>query len=92
LFYKWIKQHLKIKSFYGTSQNAVFCQIWIALCMYLIIAIAKKRWKIDQSLYSFSQLCGITPFEKVPLNELFSKSSISVPIDDSPNLFSNNNF
>ena len=91
LFYKWIKQHLKIKSFYGTSQNAVFCQIWIALCMYLIIAIAKKRYKIDQSLYSFSQLCGITPFEKVPLNELFSKTSISVPVDDFPNLFSNNN-
>lgn len=91
LFYKWIKQHLKIKSFYGTSQNAVFCQIWIALCMYLIIAIAKKRYKIDQSLYAFSQLCGITPFEKVPLNELFSKSSISVPVDDFPNLFSNNN-
>lgn len=90
LFYKWIKQHLKIKSFYGTSQNAVFCQIWIALCMYLIIAIAKKRYKIDQSLYSFSQLCGITPFEKVPLNELFSKSSIPVPVDDFPNLFSNN--
>jgi len=90
LFYKWIKQHLKIKSFYGTSQNAVFCQIWIALCMYLIIAIAKKRYKIDQSLYSFSQLCGITPFEKVPLNELFSKTSIPVPVDDFPNLFSNN--
>ncbi|MBN2729930.1 MAG: IS4 family transposase, partial [Bacteroidales bacterium] len=90
LFYKWIKQHLKIKSFYGTSQNAVFCQIWIALCMYLIIAIAKKRYKIEQSLYSFSQLCGITPFEKVPLNELFSKTSIPVPVDDFPNLFSNN--
>lgn len=90
LFYKWIKQHLKIKSFYGTNQNAVFCQIWIALCMYLIIAIAKKRYKIDQSLYSFSQLCGITPFEKVPLNELFSKTSIPVPVDDFPNLFSNN--
>ena len=91
LFFKWIKQHLKIKSFYGTSQNAVYCQIWIALCTYLILAIAKKWWKIDQSLYSFSQICGITPFEKVPLNELFSKSSTSVPVDDIPNLFSNNN-
>jgi hypothetical protein len=92
LFFKWIKQHLRIKSFYGTSQNAVFCQIWTALCMYLIIAIAKRRCKIDQSLYSFSQICGITPFEKVPLNELFSKSSTPVPVDDSPNLFSNNHF
>lgn len=92
LFFKWIKQHLRIKSFYGTSQNAVFCQIWIALCMFLILAIAKKRWKIDQTLYSFSQICGITPFEKVPLNELFSRSSTIVPIDDTPNLFSDNNF
>jgi len=92
LFFKWIKQHLKIKSFYGTSQNAVFCQIWIALCMYLLLAIAKKRCKIEQTLYSFSQICGITPFEKVPLNELFSKTSTSVPVDDFPNLFSNNHF
>jgi len=92
LFFKWIKQHLRIKSFYGTSQNAVFCQIWIALCMFLILAIAKKRWKIDQTLYSFSQICGITPFEKVPLNELLSRSSTIVPIDDTPNLFSNSNF
>ena len=92
LFFKWIKQHLKIKSFYGTSQNAVFCQIWIALCMYLLLAIAKKRCKIEQTLYSFSQICGITPFEKVPLNELFSKTSTSVPVDDFPNLFSNNQF
>lgn len=89
LFFKWIKQHLKIKSFYGTSQNAVYCQIWIALCTYLILAIAKKWWKIDQSLYSFSQICGITPFEKVPLNELFSKSKEVSQSDDFPNLFSN---
>ncbi len=89
LFFKWIKQHLRIKSFYGTSQNAVYCQIWIALCTYLILAIAKKWWKIDQSLYSFSQICGITPFEKVPLNELFSKSTELSQSDDLPNLFSN---
>jgi IS4 transposase len=92
LFYKWIKHHLRIKTFYGTSQNAVFCQIWIALCMFLILAIAKKRWKIEQSLYSFSQICGITPFEKLPLNELLSKSPMIVPIDDASNLFSSSNF
>lgn len=91
LFFKWIKQHLRIKSFYGTSQNAVYCQIWIALCMYLVLAIAKKWWKIDQTLYSFSQICGITPFEKVPLNELFSKSPEQSQFDDFPNLFSNSN-
>lgn len=90
LFFKWIKQHLKIKSFYGTSQNAVYCQIWIALCTYMILAIAKKWWKIDQSLYSFSQICGITPFEKVPLNELFRKSDKLSQSDDFPNLLSNN--
>lgn len=90
--FKWIKQHLKIKSFYGTSQNAVYCQIWIALCTYLLIAIAKKRYNIEQSLYLFSQICGITPFEKMLLNELFSKSSLSVPIDDFPNLFSCSDF
>jgi hypothetical protein len=89
LFFKWIKQHLRIKSFYGTSKNAVYCQIWIALCTYLILAIAKKWWKIDQSLYSFSQICGITPFEKVPLNELLSKSTGLSQSDDYPNLFSN---
>ena len=89
--FKWIKQHLKIKSFYGTSQNAVYCQIWIALCTYLLIAIAKKRYNIEQSLYTFSQICGITPFEKIPLNELFSRTSFSAPIDDSPNLFTINN-
>jgi len=76
----------------GTSQNAVFCQIWIALCIFLIIAIAKNRWKTDQSLYSFSQICGITPFEKVPLNEPISKSPAMVPFDDTPNLFSNSHF
>ena len=90
LFFKWIKQHLKIKSFYGTSQNAVYCQIWIALCTYLLIAIAKNRYNIEQSLYSFSQVCGITPFEKMPLNELFSRISTIVPFDNSPNLFNFN--
>ena len=54
LFFKWIKQHLKIKSFYGTSRNAVYSQIWIAICTFLLIAIAKKKYKIEQSLYAFS--------------------------------------
>lgn len=56
LFFKWIKQHLKIKSFYGTSRNAVYSQIWIAICTYLLIAIAKKKMRIEQSLYTFSKL------------------------------------
>ncbi|MBN1597316.1 MAG: hypothetical protein JW894_03415 [Bacteroidales bacterium] len=82
----------KIVLWYESKCNAEFCQIWITLWMFLILAIAKKRWKIDQSLYSFSQSCGITPFEKVPLNELFSRSPTLVPIDDAPNLFINSNF
>jgi hypothetical protein len=81
-----------IKSVYGTSQSAVFYQIWIALSMYLIIAISKKRWRIDHFLTSSSQIYVITLFKKAPLNELFTKSSPSVPVDDSPNLFKDNHF
>jgi transposase len=72
LFFKWIKQHLKIKSFYGTSENAIHCQIWIAICSYLIVAIAKKKLKIQQTLYSFLQVISISIFEKEPINQLVS--------------------
>ena len=58
LFFKWIKQHLRIKSFYGSSRNAVYSQIWIAICTFLLIAIAKKKYKIEQSLYTFHRLWG----------------------------------
>jgi hypothetical protein len=71
LFFKWIKQHLHIKSFYGTSQNAVYCQIWIAVCTYLLIAIAKKKLNLAISLYTFAQTLGLTLFEKTPVKELF---------------------
>ena len=72
LFFKWIKQHLKIKSFYGTSENAIHCQIWIAICSYLIVAIDKKKLKIQQTLYSFLQIISISIFEKEPINQLVS--------------------
>ncbi len=71
LFFKWIKQHLRIKSFYGTSRNAVYCQIWIAICMYLLVAILKKRLKLEHSLYTLLQVFSLTLFEKVTINELF---------------------
>ncbi len=71
----------------GTSQNVVYCQFWIALYTFLLIEIAKKRFNIEQLLYSFSQICNIIYFEKIPLNELFSKYSLSIPIDNYPNLF-----
>lgn len=90
LFFKWIKQHLHIKSFYGTSENAVYTQIWIAVCSFLLIALAKKKWNLDQSLYTISQTIGFVLFEEIPLNQLFSKSKNLVPVDDYPNLFSFN--
>jgi transposase len=74
LFFKWIKQHLRIKAFYGTSVNAVKTQIWIALCAYLLVAIMKKELHIDQSLYTILQVVSVTLFEKTPMNELFSNS------------------
>ncbi len=68
LFFKWIKQHLRIKRFFGTSENAVKTQIWIAVSVYVLIAIAvKKRLNLDASLYSLLQILSVTLFEKMPL-------------------------
>jgi hypothetical protein len=74
LFFKWIKQHLRIKCFFGTSYNAVCAQIWIAITVYLLIAIVKKRMNLPQSLYTLLQLFSLSLFEKVPLNELVANS------------------
>jgi hypothetical protein len=67
LFFKWIKQHLRIKSFYGTNQNAVKTQIWIAVSVYLLVAIVKKRLNINLTLYTFLQILSISIFEKSPI-------------------------
>ena len=67
LFFKWIKQHLRIKRFYGTSENAVKTQIWIAVSVYVLVAIVKKRLELDASLYSLLQILSVTLFEKMPL-------------------------
>jgi IS4 transposase len=72
LFFKWIKQHLRIKAFYGTSENAVDCQIWIAISTYLLAAIAKKKLEIPVSLYTFTQTLGLALFGKKNIKELFS--------------------
>ena len=88
LFFKWIKQHLHIKSFYGTSENAVYTQIWIAVCSFLILALAKKKLGLEQSLYTISQTLGFVLFEKVPINQLFNKNHNPVSSDEYPNLFS----
>ncbi len=70
LFFKWIKQHLKIKSFYGTSPNAVYTQVWIAISNYLLIAIMKKKLKLPQSLHSILQVLSLTLFERTSLDKL----------------------
>jgi hypothetical protein len=69
LFFKWIKQHLRIKAFYGTSDNAVKTQIWIAVCTYLLIAILKKRLQIELPLYTILQVLSLSLFEKTPINQ-----------------------
>jgi len=73
LFFKWIKQHLRIKAFYGTSFNAVNTQIWIALAVYVLVAIVKKRLKRDLPLYSILQLLSVSLFQKEPINEYLEK-------------------
>ena len=72
-FFKWIKQHLHIKSFYGTSQNAVYTQIWIAICDYLLLTIAKKMFHVNQELYILTAAVGTVLFERKHLGELFAK-------------------
>ena len=85
LFFKWIKQHLRIKSFYGTSENAVKTQIWIAISVYVLVAIAKKRLKLDISLYTFLQFLSVTLFEKNLIYQAFSKSETLNQFTDSQN-------
>lgn len=71
LFFKWIKQHLRIKAFYGTTQNAVHTQIWIAVSVYVLIAIVKKKLKLEKSLYNILQILSVTLFEKIPIQQAF---------------------
>lgn len=72
LFFKWIKQHLRIKTFYGTTENAVKTQIWIAISIYVLVAIVKKNLKLDQSLYTILQILSVTLFEKMPILQALS--------------------
>ena len=76
LFFKWIKQHLKIKSFWGHSQNAVKTQVWIAVSVYVLVAIAKKKFMLQQSLYEILQILSISIFEKMPINQLFQQTQL----------------
>jgi IS4 transposase len=72
LFFKWIKHHLRIKAFYGTTENAVKTQIWIAISVYVLVAIVKKALKLDQSLYTILQILSLTLFEKEPIYQALS--------------------
>jgi len=85
LFFKWIKQHLRIKAFYGNSFNAVKTQIWIAITVYVLVVIVKKRLKIERDLYTILQILSVSLFEKVPLSQALTKPDDSIAEQYSPN-------
>jgi hypothetical protein len=85
LFFKWIKQHLRIKAFYGTSDNAVKTQIWIAITVYVLVAIIKKQLKLEKSLYTILQILSVTLFEKSPILEALANVEPQETKDVTPN-------
>ncbi len=85
LFFKWIKQHLRIKRFYGTSENAVKTQVWIAISVYVLVAIIRKRLHLDLSLYTILQILSVTVFEKAPLFQVLTKPERTTDNPLSPN-------
>lgn len=85
LFFKWIKQHLRIKAFYGTSQNAVKTQVWIAVSVYVLVAILKKELRSPLSLAEILQILSVNPFEKTPLKQLLMHRTTQNSVDPDPN-------
>ena len=85
LFFKWIKQHLRIKAFYGTSENAVKTQIWIAVSIYVLVAIIRKRLALDASLYQILQIFSVTLFEKTPILQVFQDGSSQTDLPEDTN-------
>ena len=85
LFFKWIKQHLRIKAFYGTSENALKTQIWIGISVYVLVAIVKKRLKLDRSLYTILQILSVTTFEKTPILQVLSAPNYENDTSDDDN-------
>ena len=81
--FKWIEQHLRIKSFFGVTENAVKTQIWIAVAIYVLVAIVKKRLNVSTDLYTILQVLSLTLFEKIPLFPLLSKTDYILDKDDS---------
>ena len=85
LFFKWIKQHLRLRAFYGRSENSVRCQIWSAICAYLFVAILKRRMRVETSLNEILQITSVGIFEQTPANIVFSDvSEVDTPIDNEP--------
>jgi hypothetical protein len=80
--FKWIKQHLRIKAFYGTSENAVKTQIWVAVSVYVLVAIVRKRLTLDASLYQILQILSVTLFEKTPILQALQASDSQEEIID----------
>jgi len=85
LFFKWIKQNLRIKSFYGTSENAVKTQIWIAVSVYVLVTILKKQLNIPASLYTILQILSVSVFERTPLLQLLTETTMQMEMSDSEN-------
>ena len=85
LFFKWIKQHLRIKAFYGTTQNAVKTQLWIAISIYVLVAVVKKELKLTRSLYTILQILSITLFQKTPILQALSESECEIEADECGN-------
>ncbi len=85
LFFRWIKQHLRIRAFFGTSENAVRTQVWIAVSVYVLVAIVRKRLHVDRTLYELLQILSLTLFQKVPLMELVTQQDIATPETESHN-------
>lgn len=85
LFFKWIKQHLRIKAFYGTSDNAVKTQVWVAISVYVLVAIVKKEMKLKRSLYEILQILSLTLFEKSPIFDVLSNENVQISSPTSPN-------
>jgi hypothetical protein len=80
LFFKWIKQHLRIRKFYGTSANALKTQIWIAISVYVLVAIVKKQLNLEGSLYRILQILSVSLFEKTPILEALSLSDYEIQL------------
>jgi len=85
LFFKWLKQHLRIKAFYGTSPNAVRTQIWSAIAVYLLVVILKKRLHLEAGLYTILQILSLTLFEKMPISQALSQLPPTSPPADPQN-------